>query len=178
MSVLHCTHFHLVISMPMIIGEIRRYLRDNNTIRVSRSVRDLAYKALGARDELSKKNICEPTIAQIAAFLGEDENAVSSALEAISEPVSMYEPIFTDGAGEGMCIADQISDENCTDSAWIENIALNEALKKLNERERSIVDLRFYNGKTQMEIADEIGISQAQVSRIEKAALEKIKKQM
>ncbi len=162
----------------MIIGEIRRYLRDNNTIRVSRSMRDLAYKALGARDELSKKNVCEPTITQIAEFLGEDENAVSAALEAISEPVSMYEPIFADGGGEGMCVMDQISDENCNEGAWIENIALSEALKKLGERERAVIDLRFFNGKTQMEIADEIGISQAQVSRIEKAALDKIKKQM
>ena len=136
------------------------------------------YKALGARDELSKKNVCEPTIAQIAAFLGEDENAISSALEAISEPISMYEPIFSDGAGDGMCVMDQISDENCNDNAWIENIALAEALKKLNGREKAVVDLRFFSGKTQMEIADEIGISQAQVSRIEKAALEKIKKQM
>ena len=170
--------FHLVTLVPMIIGEIRRYLRDNNTVRVSRSMRDLAYKALGARDELSKKNVCEPTIAQIAAFLGEDENAVSGALEAISEPISMYEPIFSDGGGEGMCVMDQISDENCNEGAWIENIALSEALKRLGERERAVIDLRFFSGKTQMEIADEIGISQAQVSRIEKAALDKIKKQM
>lgn len=162
----------------MIIGEIRRYLRDNNAVRVSRSIRDLAYKALGARDELMKKNACEPTISQISAYLGEKECDVSNALEAISDPVSMYEPVFSDGSCEGTCIMDQISDNGCNDSVWIENIALNEALKKLNTRERSVVDLRFFSGKTQMEIADEIGISQAQVSRIEKAALEKIKKQM
>ncbi len=162
----------------MIIGEIRRYLRDNNAVRVSRSVRDLAYKALIARDELMKKNVCEPTISQIAAYMGEKESNVSNALEAISDPVSMYDPIFSDADGEGMCIMDQIKDENCTEGAWIENIALIEALKKLNARERSVVDLRFFNGKTQMEIADEIGISQAQVSRIEKSALEKIKKSL
>lgn len=162
--------------MPMIIGEIRRYLRDNNAVRVSRSVRDLAYKALSAKDELSKKTVCEPTIAQIAAYINENERDVSAALEAITEPVSIFEPIYNDG-GDTMCVMDKISDENCNDNVWIENIALAEALKKLSAREKAIIDMRFFNGRTQMETADEIGISQAQVSRIEKSALEKIKKQ-
>ncbi len=160
----------------MIIGEIRRYLRDNNAVRVSRSVRDLAYKALAAKDELAKKSVCEPTIAQIAEYIQESESDISSALEAIAEPISMFDPIYSDG-DDTMCVMDRISDDNCTDDAWIENIALAEALKKLNRREKAIIDMRFFNGKTQMETADEIGISQAQVSRIEKSAIDKIKKQ-
>ncbi len=164
-------------AVPMIIGEVRRYLRDNNTIRVSRSVRDLAYRALQAREKLSKDMAAEPTLAQIAAELGEKEENVSHAIEAIVEPVSLYEPIYNDG-GDSIYVMDQISDAGASDEAWLENIALREAMKKLNEREKKIIQMRFYRGKTQMEIADEIGISQAQVSRLEKGALERIRKQM
>ncbi|MBE6559477.1 MAG: RNA polymerase sporulation sigma factor SigG [Ruminococcaceae bacterium] len=164
-------------AVPMIIGEVRRYLRDNNTIRVSRSVRDLAYRALQAREKLSKDMAADPTLAQIAAELGEKEENVSHAIEAIVEPVSLYEPIYNDG-GDSIYVMDQISDAGASDEAWLENIALREAMKKLNEREKKIIQMRFFRGKTQMEIADEIGISQAQVSRLEKGALERIRKQM
>lgn len=164
-------------AVPMIIGEVRRYLRDNNTIRVSRSVRDLAYRALQAREKLSKSMSSEPTIAQIAAELGEKESNITHAIEAIVEPVSLYEPVYNDG-GDSIYIMDQISDAGASDEAWLENIALKEAMKRLNEREKKIIHLRFFNGKTQMEIADEIGISQAQVSRLEKGALERMRKQM
>ena len=164
-------------AVPMIIGEVRRYLRDNNTIRVSRSVRDLAYRALQAREKLSKSMASEPTIAQIAADLGEKESSITNAIEAIIEPVSLYEPVYNDG-GDSIYIMDQISDAGASDEAWLENIALKEAMKRLNEREKKIIHLRFFNGKTQMEIADEIGISQAQVSRLEKGALERMRRQM
>ena len=164
-------------AVPMIIGEVRRYLRDNNTIRVSRSVRDLAYRALQAREKLSRDMSAEPTLAQIAAELGEKEEAVAQAIEAIIEPVSLYEPIYNDG-GDSIYVMDQISDAGASDEAWLENIALREAMKKLNEREKKIIQMRFFKGKTQMEIAEEIGISQAQVSRLEKGALERIRKQM
>ena len=164
-------------AVPMIIGEVRRYLRDNNTIRVSRSVRDLAYRALQAREKLAKSMSSEPTIAQIAAELGENESNITHAIEAIVEPVSLYEPVYNDG-GDSIYIMDQISDTGASDEAWLESIALKEAMKRLNEREKKIIHLRFFNGKTQMEIADEIGISQAQVSRLEKGALERMRKQM
>lgn len=164
-------------AVPMIIGEVRRYLRDNNTIRVSRSVRDLAYRALQARERLAKTMASEPTLAQIAAELGEKEENIAHAIEAIVEPVSLYEPVYNDG-GDSIYIMDQISDAGASDEAWLENIALKEAMKRLSEREKKIIHLRFFNGKTQMEIADEIGISQAQVSRLEKGALERIRKQM
>ena len=164
-------------AVPMIIGEVRRYLRDNNSIRVSRSVRDLAYRALQAREALSKNRSCEPSIEEIAESIGEKKEEVIHALEAIVEPVSLYEPVYSDG-GDSIYVMDQISDQNNTDEVWLEDIALKEALKKLSERERSIINMRFYKGKTQMEIADEIGISQAQVSRLEKGALDKIKKQI
>ena len=164
-------------AVPMIIGEVRRYLRDNNTIRVSRSVRDLAYRALQAREKLSKSMAAEPTMAQIAAELGEKEENINNAIEAIVEPVSLYEPVYNDG-GDSIYIMDQISDSGASDEAWLENIALKEAMKRLNEREKKIIHMRFFNGKTQMEIADEIGISQAQVSRLEKGALERMRKQM
>ena len=171
-------------AVPMIIGEIRRYLRDNNSIRVSRSVRDLAYRALTAREELSKEMAKEPSIDEIYALMkknGETHTRaeVVSALEAIVEPVSLFDPVYSDGgSSDAIYIMDQISDNENTDEAWLEDIALRDALKKLNERERMIIDKRFFNGKTQMEIADEIGISQAQVSRLEKSALERIKKQL
>ena len=164
-------------AVPMIVGEVRRYLRDNNTIRVSRSVRDLAYRALQARERLAKTMASEPTLAQIAAELGEKEENIAQAIEAIVEPVSLYEPVYNDG-GDSIYIMDQISDAGASDEAWLENIALKEAMKRLSDREKKIIHLRFFNGKTQMEIADEIGISQAQVSRLEKGALERIRKQM
>ncbi len=164
-------------AVPMIIGEIRRYLRDNNSIRVSRSVRDLAYKALQAKELLTKTLLREPTIEEIAKEVGEAEDAVSHAMEAIVEPVSLYDSVFNDG-GDSIYVIDQISDHSVDDEIWLEDIALREAMKKLGKREKKIIDMRFFNGKTQMEIADEIGISQAQVSRLEKGALERIKKQI
>ncbi len=164
-------------AVPMIIGELRRYLRDNNAIHVSRGVRDLAYRALQTKEQLQRSLSREPTVEEIAASLGEKPEHVTSAMEAIVEPVSLYEPVFNDG-GDNIYIMDQIHDVNNTDETWLEDIALKEALKKLNERERKIIDMRFYHGKTQMEIASEIGISQAQVSRLEKCALERIRKQI
>lgn len=164
-------------AVPMIIGEIRRYLRDNNMLRVSRGTRDLAYRALNAKESLSKTMLREPTVEDIAKELGEDTRAVTEALEAIMEPVSLYDPVYSEG-GDSIYIMDQIRDEECTDDSWLENIAVSEAMKKLTKREKSIITMRFYKGKTQMEIADEIGISQAQVSRIEKSALERIRKGM
>ena len=163
--------------IPMIIGEVRRYLRDNNSIRVSRSVRDLAYKALQEREKLQREKGNEPTVADIAEALGEKEAAVAAAIEAVIEPVSLYDPVYSDG-GDSIYIMDQIKDPTGTDEAWLEDIALKEALKTLSQRERSIIAMRFFRGKTQMEIAAEIGISQAQVSRLEKGALERIRKQM
>lgn len=164
-------------AVPMIIGEVRRYLRDNNSIRVSRSVRDLAYKALQEREKLQREKGNEPTVADIAEALGEKEAAVAAAIEAVIEPVSLYDPVYSDG-GDSIYIMDQIKDPTGTDEAWLEDIALKEALKTLSQRERSIIAMRFFRGKTQMEIAAEIGISQAQVSRLEKGALERIRKQM
>ena len=164
-------------AVPMIIGEVRRYLRDNNSIRVSRSMRDLAYKSLQARELLAKKLLREPTAADIAKEIGEPEDAVSRAMEAIIEPVSLYDSVFSDG-GDSIFVIDQISDHSVDDDLWIEDIALKEAMKKLGKRETEIINMRFFNGKTQMEIAEEIGISQAQVSRLEKGALERIKKQI
>ena len=164
-------------AVPMIIGEVRRYLRDNNAIRVSRSVRDLAYKALQAKEKLSKALLREPTIEDIAKAIDEPQEAVSRAMEAIVEPVSLYDSVFSDG-GDSIFVIDQISDHSVDDDMWLEDIALREAMKKLGKREKDIIHMRFFNGKTQMEIAEEIGISQAQVSRLEKGALERIKKQI
>ena len=161
-------------AVPMIIGEIRRYLRDNNAIRISRSVRDLAYRALQAREELIALHESEPTVEQIAKHLGEKKEAVVHALDAIAEPISLYEPVFNDN-GDALYLMDQLSDSSSGDERWLENIVLREAMMRLNERERKIINLRFYKNKTQMEIADEIGISQAQVSRLEKGAIDKIK---
>lgn len=164
-------------AVPMIIGEIRRYLRDNNAIRVSRGTRDLAYRALQMRDRLTKDNGREVSIEEIATALNEKPEQVSRAMEAIVEPISLYEPVYSDGA-DSVYIMDQVSDnENC-DDAWLENIALREAMKTLGERERRIISLRFFANKTQMEIAEQIGISQAQVSRLEKGALQRMRKQM
>ena len=164
-------------AVPMIIGEIRRYLRDNNAIRISRSVRDLAYRALQAREELIALHESEPTVEQIAKHLNEKKEAVVHALDAIAEPISLYEPVFNDN-GDALYLMDQLSDSSTGDERWLENIVLREAMMRLTERERKIINLRFYKNKTQMEIADEIGISQAQVSRLEKGALLKMRKEL
>ncbi|UTR15176.1 RNA polymerase sporulation sigma factor SigG [Salipaludibacillus sp. LMS25] len=164
-------------AVPMIIGEIRRYLRDNNPIRVSRSLRDIAYKALQVRDNLmaEKKREKEPTVQEIAAILGVPKEEVVFALDAIQDPVSLFEPIYNDG-GDPIYVMDQISDDKQKDVNWIEEIAIKEAMIRLNEREKTILDMRFFQGKTQMEVAEEIGISQAQVSRLEKAAITQMNK--
>ncbi len=179
-------------AVPMIIGEIRRFLRDNNMIRVSRSLRDLAYKALIEREALTKKLGREPTITEITnalnkkmnemieqkeAFVQVSEKEVSEAMEAVIDPVSLYDPVYSDN-GDSIFLMDQIYDLKSDDSSWVENIALEEAIKVLGDREKTILKLRFFQGKTQMEVAGEIGISQAQVSRLEKCALSRIKKQM
>ena len=161
-------------AVPMIIGEIRRYLRDNNSIRISRSVRDLAYRALQVRDELSREREKEPDAAEIAARLGESKEAVTQALEAIVEPISLFEPVYSEN-GDSIYIVDQLSDNSVSDEHWLENIALRDAMSRLSERERGIIEMRFYQNKTQMEIAESIGISQAQVSRLEKGALGKMR---
>ena len=164
-------------AVPMIIGEIRRYLRDNNSIRISRSVRDLAYKALQAREELTREKECEPTADDIAARLGEKKESVVQAMEAIIEPISLYEPVFSDN-GDSIYVLDQISDANSSEEIWLENIILREAMSCLTEREQKIIKLRYYMNKTQTEIAQEIGISQAQVSRLEKGALNRMRAQI
>ncbi len=164
-------------AVPMIIGEIRRYLRDNNAIRISRSVRELAYRSLQAREELIAVKEREPTVDEIAERLGEKREAVLRAMEAIVEPISLYEPVYNDN-GDALYLMDQLSDSSGGDETWLENMVLREAVDKLSEREKKIIHLRFYANRTQMEIAGEIGISQAQVSRLEKAALEKIRKQL
>ncbi|MBR6742487.1 MAG: RNA polymerase sporulation sigma factor SigG [Clostridia bacterium] len=164
-------------AVPMIIGEVRRYLRDNNPIRVSRSLRDLAYRALQAREALSVRLKREPNIEEISKEIGEEKSDVACALEAIVEPVSIYESVYNDG-GDAIYVLDKLCDTKVSDDSWLEEIALKEAMKRLSEREKRIIDMRFYAGKTQMEIADEIGISQAQVSRLEKGALSRMRKQM
>ena len=161
----------------MIIGELRRYQRDNSAVRVSRSVRDLAYRALQAKEEITAKEGREATIPELARRLETTERAISEAMEAIVEPISLFDSVFGDGEDK-MYVIDKLADENDTDEAWIESITLNEALKKLGEREANIIKLRYYKGKTQMEIADEIGISQAQVSRLEKGAIDRLRKYM
>lgn len=162
-------------AVPMIIGEIRRYLRDNNSIRVSRSLRDIAYKALQARDQLIYKNSKEPTITEIAEELNLPKEEVVFALDSIQEPISLFEPIYHD-SGDAIYVMDQVKDDKSEDEVWLQEIALREALDRLNEREKLILNLRFYEGKTQMEVAEEIGISQAQVSRLEKNALKHMRK--
>lgn len=161
--------------VPMIIGEIRRYLRDNSAIRVSRSMRDTAYKVLQVRDKYLAENQREPTVEQIAQELGIPREEVVFAMDAIVDPVSLYEPVYSDG-GDAICVMDQVSDTRNTDEAWTDRIALKEAMKRLDDRERRILSLRFYEGKTQMEVSAEVGISQAQVSRLEKNALNHMKK--
>ena len=162
-------------AVPMIIGEIRRYLRDNNAIRVSRSLRDTAYKALQARNRLAEETGQEPALSDVAAALGLTEEAVSFALEAIQEPVSLFEPVYRDD-GDAVYVIDQLRDERVSDSAWLDHIALSEGMRHLTEREMRILKLRFFVGKTQMEVSREIGISQAQVSRLEKGALKQLQK--
>ena len=157
-------------AVPMILGEVRRYLRDNNAIRVSRSLRDTAYKAICAREALTKKNLKEPTIMEIADEIGISKEEITYAMDAIQTPVSLYEPVYTDG-GDPLYVMDQISDKKNREENWVEQISLNEAIKRLPDRERHIIDMRFFQGKTQTEVADEVGISQAQVSRLEKNAL-------
>ena len=157
-------------AVPMIIGEIRRYLRDNNSIRVSRSLRDIAYRAIYAKETYVKNNLKEPTITEIAQEIGIDKETIVYAMDAIQNPVSLFEPVYTEG-GDTLYVMDQISDKKNREENWVENLSLREAINRLNQRERHIIDLRFYEGKTQMEVAQEIGISQAQVSRLEKNAL-------
>ena len=163
--------------VPMIIGEIRRYLRDNSAVRVSRSMRDTAYKVLQAKERLINQNQREPTVEEIAKELGIKRQDVVFAIDAIMEPVSLYEPVYT-GSGDAIYVMDQVSDTKNTDESWMEQIALSEAINKLGEREKHILALRFYAGKTQMEVSAEVGISQAQVSRLEKNAINQIKKNM
>ena len=162
-------------AVPMIIGEIRRYLRDNNSIRVSRSLKDIAYKALYAKENFINQHSKEPTVEEIAKILDVPKEDVVFALDAIAEPVSLFEPVYHDG-GEAIYVMDQVRDSKNTDENWLRDIAVAEAMEHLADRERHILDLRFFQGKTQMEVADEIGISQAQVSRLEKNALHQMRK--
>ena len=163
--------------VPMIVGEIRRYLRDNSAIRVSRSMRDTAYRVLQAREKLMAETQREPTVEQIAQILGIPREEVVFAMDAIVDPVSLYEPVYSD-SGDAICVMDQVRDTKNTDEDWLEHIALKEAMSHLSERERRILALRFCDGKTQMEVSSEIGISQAQVSRLEKNAIKFIRKEI
>ena len=163
--------------VPMIVGEIRRYLRDNSALRVSRSMRDTAYKVLQAREKLLAENQREPTVEQIAQYLSIPREDVVLAVDALSDPVSLYEPLYAD-SGDTVCVMDQVRDEKNTDEGWLDRIALKDAISHLDDRQRSILALRFCQGKTQMEVSAEIGISQAQVSRLEKGAIACIKREM
>ena len=164
-------------AVPMIIGEIRRYQRDNNSVRVSRGTRDLAYRALQTKEEIAALEQREPTVSEIAQRLGVEPRLVSEAMEAIVEPLSLFDSVYGDGE-DTVYVIDKLADENESDEAWVENISLKEAMNKLSEREMDIIERRFYKGRTQMEIAAEIGISQAQVSRLEKGAIDKLRKYM
>ena len=161
----------------MISGELKRFLRDNASIRVSRSIKDIAYKAIYCKESIIKETNTEPTIEEIAKHIGATPEEIIYALDAIQSPVSLYDPVYDQG-GDTLYVMDQISDKKNKEEKWVENIVLNEALNGLSDRERKIIDMRFFNGKTQMEIADEIGISQAQVSRLEKNALKSMKNYM
>lgn len=163
--------------VPMIVGEIRRYLRDNSALRVSRSMRDTAYRVLQAKEKLIGQNQREPSVEEIAKELGVRREEVVFAMDAIADPVSLYEPVYSDG-GDAICVMDQVKDNKNTDESWLEQIALKEAIAKLTDRERHILNLRFFEGKTQMEVSAEVGISQAQVSRLEKNAIHQIKKNL
>ncbi len=162
-------------AVPMIIGEIRRYLRDNNQIRVSRSLRDIAYKTLKAKEEFMNQHSKEPTLSELSKMLDLPKEDIVLALESIQDPVSLHEPAYHDGT-DTVFVMDQVKDTKNTDELWLQKIALSDAMNHLTDREKHIVNLRFFSGKTQMEVADEIGISQAQVSRLEKGALERMKK--
>ena len=162
-------------AVPMIIGEIRRYLRDNNMVRVSRSIRDLAYKVIQTKEKLTKEKGKEPTIDEIAKDLNVEREEVVMSLDAIQDPISLQEPVYNDG-GDSIYILDQVRDKKNTDEMWTENLTISEAMKKLSDKEKMIIDKRFFLGRTQMEVADEIGISQAQVSRIEKSAIDHIRR--
>ena len=162
-------------AVPMIIGEIRRYLRDNNMVRVSRSIRDLAYKVLQVKEKITKGTGKEPTIDEIAKELKVDREDIVMSLDAIQDPVSLQEPVYNDG-GDSLYIMDQVKDKKNSDEMWAENLTISEALKRLNEKEQMIINKRFFAGRTQMEVAEEIGISQAQVSRIEKTAIDHIRR--
>ena len=161
--------------VPMIVGEIRRYLRDNSALRVSRSMRDTAYKVLQAKEQYMSEHQREPSIDEIAKILGLRREEVVTALDAIMDPVSLFDPVYSDG-GDALCVMDQVRDAKNTDDSWLERIALKEAISHLGERERKILAMRFFQGKTQMEVSAEVGISQAQVSRLEKSAINQIKK--
>ena len=174
-------HFDLSLNLafstyavPMIIGEIRRYLRDNNSIRVSRSLRDIAYKAIYTRENYMKQHLKEPTVTEIAQEIGIEKEMIVYALDAIQNPVSLFEPVYTEG-GDTLYVMDQISDKKNKEENWVEKLSLSDAMNHLSERENFIINLRFFEGKTQMEVADEIHISQAQVSRLEKSALKTIR---
>ncbi len=164
-------------AVPMIIGEVRRHLRDNNAIRVSRSLRDIAYKALQAKEHLTAKQGKEPTVEELAKAIDCAPADIVLALDAITDPISLFEPIYHDG-GDALYVMDQVRDEKNCDDAWLDQIDLSEAMHRLSDREKFILNLRFFQGKTQMEVADEIGISQAQVSRLEKSAIAHMKKYM
>lgn len=164
-------------AVPMIIGELRRYQRDNNAVRVSRGIRDLAYRALQTKEEISRSEQRDATVAEIAEKLGMSERTVSNALEAIVEPISLFDSVYGDGE-DRVYVIDKLADEGESDDSWVESISLKEAMKRLSDREKGIIERRFYKGRTQMEIASEIGISQAQVSRLEKGAIEKLRKYM
>ena len=161
--------------VPMIVGEIRRYLRDNSAVRVSRSLRDTAYRVMQAREKLMAESQREPTAEQLAKALGIPREEVVLAMDAVTEPVSLFEPLYSD-SGDTVCVMDQVRDKKNTDEQWLEKIALKDAMDRLGERERHILALRFYEGKTQMEVSREVGISQAQVSRLEKSALRAIRR--
>ena len=162
-------------AVPMIIGEIRRYLRDNNSIRVSRSIRDMAYKVLQVKESITRQTGKEPTVEEIAKELGVEREEVAFSLDAIQDPISLQEPVYKDGT-ENLYVMDQVKDSKNIDEKWVENLTIAQALKKLNPREKEIIARRFFDGRTQMEVAEEIGISQAQVSRLEKCAINRIRK--
>ena len=163
--------------VPMIIGEIRRYLRDNSTIRISRSMRDTAYRILQTKEAYIAEHQREPTLEEIAKMLDIKREEVIMALDAVVDPVSLFDPVYTDG-NDTVCVMDKVRDEKNSDEVWLEHIALSDAIEKLSEREKRILHLRFFLGKTQMEVSEEIGISQAQVSRLEKGALTQIRKEL
>ena len=162
-------------AVPMIMGEIRRYLRDNNAIRVSRSLKDIAYKAIYAREQISREQSKDPTVSEIAEKIGISKEEIAEALDAIQNPVSLYEPVYNEG-GDTLYVMDQISDKKNKEELWVEKISLNDAIKRLPIKEKKVIDLRFFKGRTQIEVANELAISQAQVSRLEKNAISSMKK--